>query len=316
MKKIPQKVFYLLLLIFTVCTLINEFLFLSSHVLLLPMISCISVAIWILFSFVLSNKNEKSLKNNLVKLITIIFVFFLLHFLLNSINIYQFEPLPQWFYSFKLYRFISLSGLFWMQILGLLVGLFFIQPVNTKYILSLSKITIILMITLLVGGYTQLQKGLAIIYTQLIQINLNASVPFDARFTYRQGGAHYYGWVYPYTEFIKEYSSDDSVIVIPPQSYVWKIEGNAGYLRWFLYPRKLTYLNQDKIPSDATHLLIALGDCAEGDCGWPKISIPGDKIDKIVLVSRDTQERTIITNASYALDRELYKWGIIVLKRK
>ena len=49
---------------------------------------------------------------------------------------------------------------------------------------------------------------------------------------------------YNYTLFIKENTPEDAVILIPPQAYPWPQTGNAGYLRYFIFPRKVINGNE------------------------------------------------------------------------
>jgi len=82
-----------------------------------------------------------------------------------------------------------------------------------------------------------------------------------------------------------------------------------------MYPRKLIKINQNEnIPNEAEYVLISLGECDEGDCGWPKIDIPAENIEYIALIDRETQEETIITDRAYTLNKDEFKWGIIKLR--
>ena len=49
---------------------------------------------------------------------------------------------------------------------------------------------------------------------------------------------------YDYTLFIKENTPEDAAILIPPQAYPWAQTGNAGYLRYFIFPRKVINGNE------------------------------------------------------------------------
>jgi len=51
---------------------------------------------------------------------------------------------------------------------------------------------------------------------------------------------------YDFTLFIKENTPEDAVILIPPQAYPWPQTGNAGYLRYFVFPRKVISGNEFK----------------------------------------------------------------------
>lgn len=236
------------------------------------------------------------------------------HFLLNVINIYQYEPLPGWFYTLKLFRLITLSGLFWTQLILLLLGMTLSLSARKQH-LCYSLPVLVVLALLLIPVYVQLQKALAFSYSQVIQMSLNVRVPFSDRFTYKQGGTTYYGWIWPYSLFLIKHTPSDAVLVIPPQNNIWKMEGNNDYFRWFMYPRKLVSLQDGQIPEQATHLLIALGECNISECGWPKITIPKERIAKIILIDRETQEEVTITDMPYRLDTDKFKWGIIELQK-
>jgi hypothetical protein len=244
----------------------------------------------------------------------VLLALFLVHLALNIYNIYQHEPLPGWFHQLRLYRFISLSGMFWVQLFSLVGGLYAATQLSTKQLaFSFTQLTLAVLVGIPVLFHTQL--AVAHSHQQLIQMSQNLETPFADRFTYKQGGAHYYGWIWPYSQFIIRATPDTAVIVIPPQNNIWKMEGNQAYFRWFMHPRTLISLNDDgTIPPGTTHILIALGECDEGDCGWPKIAIPAERIRSIRLIDRETQRETVLTETNYELDRSAYQWGIIELR--
>lgn len=241
----------------------------------------------------------------------------LIHAILNSINIYTIATLPPLFYTLKLYRFISLSPLCLIQVLSV-SSLVFLGTFRTLKLKEFRKdifsTVAVCILSLFIGK--QLQSAVAKAYTDTVQVSVNLDTQFDERFTYRSGGSQYYGWIWPYTQFLIRHIPEDSIIAIPPQSNVWKMEGNSVYIRWFLYPRKTVWQNTDgSIPDSADFVLITIGECSEGACGWPKVFIPKDKIEYISLINRENQEETNLYNIDYSMNIDLYKWGVIKLKK-
>ena len=104
---------------------------------------------------------------------------------------------------------------------------------------------------------------------------------------------------YDYTLFIKENTPEDAVILIPPQAYPWPQTGNAGYIRYFVFPRKVINgaefepginLEENKIG----YALFLWGDfpiSEQGSTpGWPKFDLkaeyklyllPGGQVQKV-----------------------------------
>jgi hypothetical protein len=244
----------------------------------------------------------------LIGLTAVLFV----HFVLNSFDIYKLD-LPQIFYSLKIYRFVTLSGYF---LLSLVIYFFLLaKPLSLKLkSLKTWQLFLALYIAAILVTHTLMAVGSFYRDTTLALRNINT--PFADRFTSKLGGNSYYGWIWPYSKFINKYAPEDSVIMIPPQSVVWKMEGNADYLRWFIYPRKTVgFSAEGTIPDNADFALISIGECGEGDCGWPKISIPEDRIKRIILIDRSTEDETIIENSSYEPNNDKYHWGIIELRK-
>lgn len=62
----------------------------------------------------------------------------------------------------------------------------------------------------------------------------NFNLSYDEKMRLSVGKAFY-----DFTLFIRENTPEDSVILIPPQAYPWPQTGNAGYLRYFIFPRKV-----------------------------------------------------------------------------
>jgi hypothetical protein len=294
--------------------LIQEFLSLKNSEFLPFVISLVAILSWLSIVLFFSEQQKLSLQQNTKTTLFIMFCFLVLHFAVNIIDIYNLSPLPPWFYTFKLYRFVSLTGLFLVQSLIFFCGVFVASRVwKSSYSFATPSLCLIALFVAVIA-LTQLQQAVATLYDQTIQMSINAHVPFADRFTYKQGGTVYYGWIWPYSQFIIKHTPDNAVLMLPPQSNVWKMEGNSDYFRWFMYPRTLVHAVDEVIPVGSTHILIALGECGEGECGWPKITIPAERIKQIILIDRETQVETTLNETEYHLDTDRYQWGIIELQ--
>ena len=142
------------------------------------------------------------------------------------------------------------------------------------------------------------------------------NIPFEQR-RESLGGGGAISWGFKFSDFIKNNSEKDSIIHIPPPIDSWKLTGNRHYMLGLLYPRVLI---QDKenlsadIPQNANYVFISYGEWNGVDKGWPKIHIPKNKIEKIILIDRYTSEIQVITDADYSVDSYQETWGIIKLK--
>lgn len=292
----------------------QEFIFSKNSTALLFLASFFAILAWLVVVKFFSKTQKKHLQQYAALAIFLWLGIVTVHFILNIINLYQLGTLPNWFYSLKLYRFVSLTGLFLVQVTIFFCGCYLVSKI--KKITNPFKNTLLGLVGLFVAvtALSQFHQAAAILYDQSIQMSINAHISFEDRFTYKQGGSAYYGWIWPYSQFIVRHTPSDAVLLIPPQNNIWKMEGNADYFRWFMYPRKLTHMTNSNIPAGVTHVLIALGECSEGACGWPKIAIKAEHIKKIILIDRQTHSEATLTETDYYLDTDHFQWGIIELQ--
>lgn len=126
----------------------------------------------------------------------------------------------------------------------------------------------------------------------------------------------YWGPIYDYFSFIKSNTPEDAVILIPPQMSPWQTEGNAGLVRYFLYPRKvingeLTDINYTNVE----YILITWGSWGVNDkslYGWPKITIPADKI---TYWNSENNGTTTSEEVQYVPKNDDNIWGIIKVRK-
>jgi len=82
-----------------------------------------------------------------------------------------------------------------------------------------------------------------------------------------------WGDYYDFMIYVRDRTSPDAVILIPPQS-TYPRTGNAGLDSYFLHPRKLVGLDQ---VADATHVLIVKAEDGSEDV-WPPAPMPDGEI--------------------------------------
>jgi hypothetical protein len=164
----------------------------------------------------------------------------------------------------------------------------------------------------------QMQYDFNYTYINTVRTLQTFGQTYDQKMVFMLGGKKYTGWIYAYGQFVNTHTPKDAVIFIPPQEESWQMEGNQYYFRWFVYPRKLVTSQdiQAPIPEGATHVLIAYGSWPWGvkEYGWPRIKIPADRIKRIILVNRETDEIIEKTDTDYIHHPSEQLWGVIELK--
>lgn len=124
---------------------------------------------------------------------------------------------------------------------------------------------------------------------------------------------------YPFFAFVAASTPADSVIVVPPQQSPWLTSGNVGYIRHFLYPRKVVQgtLESWPLPDSAEYVLIAKGEWPVADqslYGWPKARIPAEKIWYFDPQSKHAYESNA-TVFDPALAENSERWGLIKIQK-
>lgn len=126
---------------------------------------------------------------------------------------------------------------------------------------------------------------------------------------------------YDFAIFVKDNTSPDSVILIPPQGFPWDKTGNIAYFRYFLYPRKLINGNE-KDPNvnirNVDYVLIDYGEESRLQYGftniWPKFNVDGEYI-----IYWNPFDGTVkkIENGRYVYDpyNKIDVWGIIKVRK-
>jgi hypothetical protein len=143
-----------------------------------------------------------------------------------------------------------------------------------------------------------------------ILTHINAS--YDFKMTER------WGIYYSYIEFVKENTSPEASILVPPQELPWYSTGNVGLNRYFLYPRNMGNGSFDK-PMDLKgydYILLVWGEWNNASTnfyGWPRIPI---EAEKVIYFDPETK---LVKEVDGNYDPELSisngAWGIIKLKK-
>ncbi len=166
-----------------------------------------------------------------------------------------------------------------------------------------------------------MQYVLNAIYLNSIRTIQSLGESYDQKMVLALGGAKFTGWIYTYSLFLKKNTAENAIIFIPPQTEPWDMEGNQYYFRWFIYPRNIVTSQEidAPIPDEAQYVLIADGAWVWGEqkygFGWPRISIPAEKIHRILLIDRNTDQVTEKKDTAYAWDKNAHLWGLIELKK-
>lgn len=151
-------------------------------------------------------------------------------------------------------------------------------------------------------------------------IKKNIFIAKHLNFNYEQKINEQWGLSYRYLMFVKANTEENSLILIPPQTMIWYATGNAGVVRYFLYPRQVHGTGDiyDKLldPYSYDYILLAWGEWINGkkeEYGWPKEKIVAEKI--IYWDDKTNSSITEYTNYD-PNDKKNYKaWGIIKIKK-
>jgi hypothetical protein len=137
--------------------------------------------------------------------------------------------------------------------------------------------------------------------------------------SYEQKMETKWGMIVPYSKFVNSITEPNSVIVVPPQLFPWGSSGNAGLMRYFLYPRSLkngTLEDAFAKEKNPDYVLIAKGawPTENLDYGWPKQDITAEKVyiwDKETKIVREY-------DGPYLWEDERFyqQWGVIKLSRE
>jgi hypothetical protein len=283
-----------------------------------------AVAVLIIFYLEKVKYKFKSYINIFLVLFIILFLF---NFFLNIIDIYHLnnykiisnicksnnylcELIPILFYKFKLFRFITLSSVFFS--FPILIIIFSQSEFKKIDIIKSKKVKKVFIFLISAIIFSSIALGLQKVYLSTIQTLQVLNQNFDDRFTYKKGGTSYYGWIRVYSNFVINNTNEKSNILIPPQSDLYKMEGNKAYFRWFLYPRNLFHLGEYNM-DEIDFFILSPGECNDGNCVWPDFEIEKEKIKEVITIDRESQEVFKVQSDNFNPEDYKNKWGLIKL---
>lgn len=286
-----------------------------------------------LFLVLFKNKNLGKV-STFFKISTLgLMIVILFHFLLNIVDVYNIQrfsffaiicndypgicyTVSDWFYKVKIYRFITLSPLFFSSLFVFLMYCWGVSALNFKKIKEkLSKKQSFILGLIIFYMIPQLVMDVGTIYYSVLKGFKLLKLPYEERFVDAAGGNRSHGWIKTLSELAVSQTSSDDLIVIPPDSSPWEMEGNSLYIRSFLYPRRVENIHPDNSFSpEAKAILITQGIYYGGDHSWPDFPISQERIEKIVLIDRETLMLTTYTEIAFIPEVYKSKWGVIILK--
>lgn len=337
MKKISRREYkiWVLLFVLTVLSIFSLELKFQSKI-FIPVIYIIVPSIAFLHFFkekIASSKVKKLLRLG----ISINVILFLVYFAFQIINPYELpnnvlvndfcssnknlcEIAANIFIKFKLFRIVTLSSHLFSTLFILHLLSYLVIKINKDSIsIKRSILKIAFFCSIILFALPNFEASSAMILDKMVLLARVAHTPFNQRWTEIKGGNRAEGWIYTYADFIVRNTPENAKIFIPPQAKSWQSEGNVGYMRWFLFPRKLLSSADihSTIPEEAEYVFIAHGNWVWGsdDYGWPKNSIDKSSIETIRLIDRKTLDETELSETAYELDNTKEVWGLIKLKK-
>ena len=122
--------------------------------------------------------------------------------------------------------------------------------------------------------------------------------------------------VYPYYKFVADQTPENAKIALPPFREPWTFTSNAGFTRYFLYPRVVENLNSVSELSSKTftHALIAYDTPSEPyeEYGWPQEKIEGKNIFYFDFSSNTSTLSAKKTHEPHPTT-QMERWGLIEL---
>jgi hypothetical protein len=122
---------------------------------------------------------------------------------------------------------------------------------------------------------------------------------------------------YAFYLFLNQHTPENAVIATPPQVGPWLVTGNAGYGRYYVYPRKMINGSREKpIPDGADYLLVSYYDWTNPEnrqFGWPEQKIAAEKI---WLFDRETHQVREFDHQDFDPLNPTFgqSWGLIKIK--
>jgi hypothetical protein len=136
--------------------------------------------------------------------------------------------------------------------------------------------------------------------------------------SYREKMITQIGPIYDYYSFVNANTPENALILHPTQQGQWPDVSNAGYTRYFIYPRDLLAEEQRGLKSEEITHVFLIGNRKlhnnEKQNGWPSFYVPAERVVYYIKGS----DETIVVEGDYnPEDIEKYggHWGIIEVKK-
>lgn len=124
---------------------------------------------------------------------------------------------------------------------------------------------------------------------------------------------------YNFTQFINRNTPENSLILIPPQAFPWPQSGNEAFMRYFIYPRKMSNGEEYEPITNLNNYDYVVLNWGETDSiqppythGWPKFDVPAEKT--IFMNSDGTDGIETKGNFYFKKYEDRKVWGLIVVK--
>lgn len=178
-----------------------------------------------------------------------------------------------------------------------------------------AMVTILTLIVVICAFYYVLNNA-----TQVLNsISINFSyITTHMNNSYDQKMSYYWGFFYDYSQFVKNNTQRDSIIVIPPMVAPWSDLGNGVLIDYFLYPRKVINGGLYSLPETSfDYIMVARGKSTWGindsEYGWPKQKIKTDEV--IYFDQKENKITTVVGDYDPVTGNNYGGWGLIKIKK-
>lgn len=206
------------------------------------------------------------------------------------------------------------DGLLWPVLISLLsIAAVWIPQIKFKKLLNIQSVILIVTLLLVVFNLRQIYKSE---WQAFHYILINPKATHDDKMKHKLNSVFY-----DYTLFINKYTSENSTLLMPPQTFPWPYVGNGGMLRYFVYPREITNGEEYEAPSiedlkNIDYVLLNWGETEQTQGvythEWPKFDV---KAEKIIFMNEDGTFGGEVKGDYYYNDYKGKRvWGLIVVK--
>ena len=281
--------------------------FFEKHTKLNPIVFVVPTIIFSLILIVLNlvKKSKEFKKNDKIPLV--LSGFFLTLYLI-------FKVIDRLIYANFIFSTLHVQpdNLFFSVLISLLlVIVVWFHRINFKELKTIKSIVIIFIISIIIFN---IYKTYKMEWWAFQFIIAHPSASYDDKMR-RAVGSEFYD----FTQFINKHTSVDSKILIPPQAFPWPQSGNEAFMRYFIYPRKMTNgteYNPEVKLSDYDYVVLNWGETDSVQSpythGWPKFDVPAEKT--IFMNNDGSYGGEVKGNFNYKDYINKKVWGLIIIK--